>query len=116
MLDFSVPDTDATAGHTVETRPKAVAAWLDRLPYADPVTTACQLFAALHALNRHPLSADDRHALLAQYRPAVARAAASREAPLADFRVPPPAPQRQVGALLRDQRMEHRIGYKHQQR
>jgi len=113
MLDFSVPDTDATAGHTVETRPKAVAAWLDRLPYADPAATARQLFAALHALNRHPLSADDRHALLAQYRPAVARAAASLEAQLADFSVPPNAQQRQVGALLRDLRLEHSIGYKH---
>jgi len=56
MLDFSVPDIDPAMQHTV-------AAWLDRLPYASPANTAQQLVAALHALNGHPLGADDRNAL-----------------------------------------------------
>jgi cyclic-di-GMP-binding protein len=107
MLKFSVPGTDPLLQHTVETRPKAVAEWLDRLPFASPADTAQQLVTALYALNRHL-----RHALLALYRPVVARAAASLEAMLAESGVPPHAQQRQIGALLRELHIEHSIGYK----
>lgn len=112
MLSFSVPDTDPALQHTVDARPKTVAAWLDRLPFGSPADAARQLVDALHVLNRHALGADDRHALLTLYRPAVARAAASLEALLAEFAVPPTAQQRRIGALLRDLRIEHSLGYK----
>ncbi|MBW8370760.1 MAG: hypothetical protein K0M66_07285 [Thiobacillus sp.] len=112
MLNFNVPGPDPVLQHTVETRPKAVAEWLDRLPFASPADTAQQLVMALYALNRHPLGADERHALLALYRPVLARAAASLEALLADAGVPPHAQQRQIGALLRELHIEHSIGYK----
>ena len=112
MLTLNVPGTDAVLQHTAETRPKAVAEWLDRLPFASPVETAQQLVMALYALNRHPLGADDRHALLALYRPVVARAVASLEALLAESGVPPHAQQRQIGTLLRELHIEHSIGYK----
>lgn len=112
MLDLSVPDTVSISQYPVETRPKAIGAWLDRLPFASPADTARHLLMALHALNRHPLDAEDRHALMALYRPVVARAASSLEALLADSGVPPHAQQRQLGTLLRDLHIEHSIGYK----
>ncbi|MBW8329688.1 MAG: hypothetical protein K0M48_11225 [Thiobacillus sp.] len=112
MFNFITPSTDPVVQHTVETRPKTVAAWLARLPFASPTDTAQQLVMALYALNRHPLGADDRHALLALYRPVLARAATSLEALLADSGVPPHAQQRQIGALLRELHIEHSIGYK----
>jgi len=113
MLAFSLPQVEPLSQSTVETRPKAVAAWLGRLPYASPADAAQQLLAALYALNRHPLGADDRHALLTLYRPVIVRVAASLETLLAESGVPPYAQQRQVGTLLRDLQRERSLGYKH---
>jgi hypothetical protein len=112
MLNLVVPGADPVLQHTVETRPKAVADWLDRLPFASPAETAQQLVTAVYALNRHPLGADERHALMALYRPVLLRAASSLEALLAESGVPPHAQQRQIGALLRELHIEHSIGYK----
>jgi cyclic-di-GMP-binding protein len=112
MLNLTVPGADPVLQNTVETRPKAVAAWLARLPFASPADTAQQLLTALYALNRHPLGADDRHTLLALYRPVLARAVASLEAQLADSGVPPSAQAREIGTLLRELHGEHAIGYK----
>ncbi len=112
MLTLNLPGPDAALQHKVETRPKAVANWLDRLPFASPTDTAQQIVMALYGLNRHALGEDDRSALLALYRPVVARAAASLEAQLAESGVPPHAQQRQAGALLRELHIEHGIGYK----
>jgi len=111
MFDFNAPGAGPLLQQRVETRPKAVAAWLDRLPFASPMDTAQQLVAALYALNRHPLDEDERYALLALVRPAVARAAAALETLLADSGVPPHAQQRQIGALLRELHLEHSLGY-----
>jgi len=112
MLTLNIPDKDAALQHAVETRPKAVAQWLDRLPFASPTDTAQQLLVALYALNRHALGDDDRSALLALYRPVIERAAASLEAQLADAGVPPQTQQRQIGTLLRELHIELSIGYK----
>lgn len=112
MFNFIVSEADPVLMQSVETRPKAVAEWLSHLPFASPTETAQQLVTALYALNRHPLDADNRHALLALYRPVLARAAASLEALLADSGVPPHAQQRQIGALLRELHIEHGFGYK----
>ena len=113
MLTLSVPDLDPAFPHPAETRPKAVSAWLARLPYASPMETAQQLVTALYALNRRPLDEAARTTLLALYRPVVARVSASLEMLLAESGVPPHAQQRQVGALLRELQIEHGIGYKH---
>ena len=113
MLRLNIPDTDAALQHAVETRPKAVADWLGRLPFASPADTAQQLLVALYALNRHPLGEDDRSTLMALYRPVIARAAASLETLLAEAGVPPHAQQRQSGTLLRELQIEHSIAYKH---
>ncbi|MHB1187580.1 hypothetical protein [Thiobacillus sp.] len=112
MLTLNIPDKDAALQHAVETRPKAVADWLGRLPFSSPADTAQQLLIALYALNRHPLGEDDRSALLALYRPVIARAANSLESQLAEAGVPPHAQQRQIGSLLRELHIEHSIGYK----
>jgi hypothetical protein len=113
MLPFNIPGSDPVLQRTVETRPKAVSAWLGRLPFASPADTAQQLVTALYGLNRHALDEDSRSTLLALYRPVVARAAASLEAQLAESGVPPHAQQRQIGGLLRELHIEHSIGYKH---
>lgn len=114
MLTLSVPQTDnSVLQHTVETRPKATAEWLARLPFASPIDTAQQLVMALYTLNRIPLDEDDRGALLALYRPVVARAAASLETLLSESGVPPHPQQRQAGSLLGELHAEHSIGYKH---
>jgi hypothetical protein len=112
MLRLNIPDQDAVLQHAVETRPKAVADWLARLPFASPADTAQQLLVALYALNRHPLGEDDRHTLMALYRPVIERATASLEALLADAGVPPSPQLRQIGALLRELHVEHSVGYK----
>lgn len=113
MLTFSLPPLAPVNQATVETSPKAVTTWLGRLPYASPADAAQQLLAALYALNRHLLGADERHALLALYRPVIVRVAASLETLLAESGVPPYAQQRQIGALLRDLQRERSLGYKH---
>jgi hypothetical protein len=112
MLTLNIPDKDAALQHAVETRPKAVADWLGRLPFASPEGTAQQLLVALYALNRHPLGEDDRYTLMALYRPVIERAASSLESLLADAGVPPHAQHRQIGTLLRELHIEHSIGYK----
>ncbi len=114
MLTLQVPATENPAlPLTVETEPRAAAEWLARLPFANLVDTAQQLVDALHALNRHPLGEDARYTLLALYCPAVARAAASLEALLAESGVPPHAQQRQTGMLLLELLTEFSLGYKH---
>lgn len=96
----------------VETRPKTVAAWLERLPFASPADAARQLVTALYGLNRHALDEDARYALLALYRPALARAAAGLESLVGEGGVPPQPQQRHLGALLRGLHSEHAFGYK----
>ena len=115
MLTLKVPQTsNSVLQHKVETRPKATTEWLARLPFASPIDTAQQLVMALYTLNRRPLDGDDRGALLALYRPVVARAASSLETLLSESGVPPHPQQRQAGSLLGELHAEHSIGYKHQ--
>ncbi|MBT9568413.1 MAG: hypothetical protein IV085_08960 [Thiobacillus sp.] len=114
MLTLDVPQTDASLlQHKIETRPKATLEWLARLPFASPIDTAQQLVLALYTLNRVPLDEDARIALMALYRPVVARAAASLEVLLLEAGVPPPPQQRQAGTLLRELQTEYSVGCKH---
>ena len=112
MLILNIPDKDAALQSAVETRPKVVADWLGRLPFASPADSAQQLLVTLHALNRHPLGEDDRTTLMALYRPVIERATSSLESLLADAGVPPHAQHRQIGSLLRELHIEHSVGYK----
>lgn len=112
MLTPNTSGADPVLQQTPETRPKAVAEWLQRLPFASPADTARQLVMALYTLNRHAPGADEYHALVALYCPVVARVAASLESQFADSGVPPHAQQRQIGTLLRELQTELGIGYK----
>ncbi len=113
MLTLEVPLIDAGLQRAAETRPRAVAKWLALLPFASPVEAAQQLITGLYALNRNPLDADARHALLALYQPVVKRVGASLETLLAEAGVPPHARLRQTGVLLRELMIEFSIGHKH---
>jgi hypothetical protein len=114
MLSLNVPRLeDSVLQNTIETRPKAAAEWLSRLPFGSPVETAQQLIVALHTLNRRALDEDERNTLLALYRPVIARAAASLETLLVESGVPPTEQQRKAGGLLRELLTELSIGYKH---
>ncbi|MDO9221304.1 MAG: hypothetical protein Q7T90_09760 [Thiobacillus sp.] len=113
MLTLNVPSIDPAISRTVETRPKAVSAWLERLPFASPVECAQQLVTALYALNRSPLDETARYTLMQLYRPVAARVCSGLEALLVGAGVPPRAQQRQLGMLLRELQIEHSIGYKH---
>lgn len=113
MPDLSVPPVDPNLSRTLEVRPKAVSGWLARLPYASPADAAQQLLTALHAMNRSALDEDTRDALLALYRPAIARTTAGLETLLNEAGVPPHAQQRQHAALLRELAFEYVLGCKH---
>jgi len=113
MLTLGVPRIDPSISRTVDTRPKAVAAWLERLPFASPMESAQQLVTALYALNRSPLDETVRYTLMQLYRPVVVRVCRNLETLLAGFGVPPRTQQRQLGVLLRELQIEHSIGYKH---
>lgn len=113
MLTLGVPSIDPAISRTVDSRPKSVVAWLERLPFASPVESAQQLVTALYALNRSPLDEAARYTLMALYRPVVARVFGSLEMQLAGAGVPPRAQQRQLGVLLRELQIEYSTGYKH---
>lgn len=114
MPTFSIPQTDKTVlQHQVEIRPKATAEWLARLPFANAIDTAQKLVMALYTLNRMALDEDDRGALLALYRPVIARASSNIETLLSESGIPPHPQQRQAGTLLGELHAEHSIGYKH---
>lgn len=109
LLTLPAPDSSLT----VETRPKLLTPWLERLPYASPLDTAQQLLAALHALNRHSLGMEERYTLMALYRPAITRAVANLEPLMTEAGVPPLAQQRQAAILMRDLLEATSIGYQH---
>lgn len=112
MFTLNASGADPAPQRPVETRPKTVAEWLGRLPFGSPADNARQLATALYGLNRHELGADEHHALLALYRPMVARVTASLEAQFADSGAPPHPQQRQIGDLLRELQIELGVGYK----
>ncbi len=113
MPDLSVPAVDPSLSHAFESRPRALSAWLARLPYASPADAAQQLRAALHAMNRSALDDATRDALLALIRPAVARTRAGVETLLGETGVPPHAQPRQHAALLRELALENVYAHKH---
>ena len=111
-LTLSVPAIDPVQPHSVETRPKQVTEWLERLPFASPIDAAQQLLAALSGMNRMQLGEADRYKLLTLYRPAIARISQELETVLVDSGIPPLAKQRQMGAILHKLMTEQAYGYK----
>lgn len=113
MSGFSVPAVDPALRDAFEARPRQAGAWLANLPFASPPDAAYLLLNALRAMNRSALDGAARDALLALYRPAIARVSAGLERLLGDAGVPPHAQPRLHAALLCELACEHAIGYGH---
>jgi cyclic-di-GMP-binding protein len=112
MLKLTVPDLGSTPSDAVETRPKMIRAWLERLPFASPVEAARQLIVALAEMNRTPLNDAARYRCLTLMHPVIMRLAAGLEPLLAESGIPPSRNSRQAGELLRELWLEFGYGYK----
>ena len=112
MLKLTVPGLGAPPSDAVETRPKWVRAWLERLPFAHPTEAARQLTARLAEMNRTPLNEAARYRCLALMHPVIMRLAAGLEPLLAESGLPPSRNSRQAGELLRESWLELGYGYK----
>jgi hypothetical protein len=112
MLKLTVPGLGSPPSDTVETRPKWVRAWLERLPFAHPLEAARQLTATLAAMNRTPLNEAARYRCLILMHPVIMRLAAGLEPLLAESGLPPSRNSRQAGELLRELWLELGYGYK----
>lgn len=112
MLKLTVPGLGSPPSDAVETRPKWVRAWLERLPFAHPAEAARQLTARLAEMNRTPLNEAARYRCLALMHPVVMRLAAGLEPLLAESGLPPSRNSRQAGELLRELWLELGYGYK----
>jgi cyclic-di-GMP-binding protein len=111
-INLSVPTYDQALHYSVETHPKQVDEWLQRLPLASPVNAARQLLTALASMNRVQMDETTRHKQLTLYRPVIARVARELESLIAETCIPPAAKQRQIGTLMRELLVELAYGYK----
>ncbi len=68
-LRLTVPAQDAIESPNVETEPARLMAWIDHLPYANPLSTATALYESLYRLNRFPGTVHHRHELVDCYQP-----------------------------------------------
>jgi cyclic-di-GMP-binding protein len=112
MLKLTVPGLGSPPSDAVETRPKWVHAWLERLPFAHPTEAARQLTARLAEMNRTPLNEAERYRCLALMHPVIMRLAAGLEPLLAESGLPPSRNSRHAGELLRELWLELGYGYK----
>ncbi len=112
MSLLTLPAPDPALRLPFEARPKALAQWLEHLPFASPLDAGQLLATALHGLNRLTLDLTTRQDLLLLFHPAVMRAAANLEPLMTDAGVPPLAQQRQASTLLRTLMQETCVAYK----
>lgn len=111
-LKLAVPSLEQKANLTVETGPKQVKEWLDRLPMANINESARALRDGLYTLNRHKLGDDSRLKLLELYRQTASALLPGLEAQFAGSPLPLPEKQRQVANLAREILIELANGYK----
>lgn len=111
-LKLATPVPDQTANNTVETRPKQVAEWLERLPKANLFEAGRTLRDALSALNRQKLGEDARLKLLELYRATIMDMLPGMEQQLSGAALPLPEKQRQIANLARELLVEVAYGYK----
>ena len=111
MLKLTVPGLGSPPSD-VETRPKWLRAWLERLPFAHPNEAARQLSATLAEMNRSPLNETTRYRCLILMHPVIMRLAAGLKPLLAESGLPPSRNSRQAGELLRELWLELGYGYK----
>lgn len=111
-LKLATPAPDQAANIPVETHPKQVAEWLERLPKANLFEAARTLRDALSALNRHKVGEDTRLKLLELYRATVMDLLPGMEQQLSGAALPLPEKQRQIANLARELLVEIAYGYK----
>jgi len=111
-LKLATPAPDQAANNVVETRPKQVAEWLERLPKANLFEAGRTLRDALSALNRHKLGEDTRLKLLELYRATIMDLLPGMEQQLSGAALPLPEKQRQIANLARELLVEVAYGYK----
>ncbi|MFO0114197.1 MAG: hypothetical protein ACK53F_04305, partial [Betaproteobacteria bacterium] len=70
-LSLSVPVQNQSLSKDIETSPKKARAWVEALPLTRTIESGRAVAAALTALNRAKLPADDRVALAEIYRPII---------------------------------------------
>lgn len=63
-----IPEKNSDFMDDIDTRPKAIEAWIKALPMADTSTTTQQLYSLLSRTNKITLSAQDRYKLMEQLR------------------------------------------------
>ena len=105
--------SERVSAWVVETSPAEAEAWLAKLPLADSVQAAQQLYQALYTLNRMPLNADDRLLLMELYRKPVAAVSAGLQPHFARLSLPLKPRQKQLADFLCQLHMEMAYGYKH---
>lgn len=111
-LILAVPSLEQSANLTVETSPKQVKEWLDRLPMANASEAARALRDVVYALNRHKLGDDARLKLLELYRQSIASLLPALEDQFSGSPLPLPEKHRQVANLTRELLVELANGYK----
>ena len=112
MLKLELPPAEEVIDHAVDTRPRQVEAWLERLPHGSPNEVARLIVEMLTAMNRTRIGDAERYRCLIQLHPAIARVAANLEPQLAAAGVPPTQAAWQAGAQLRELLRELGYGYK----
>jgi hypothetical protein len=111
-LNLAVPSPEQSTLAPVETRPKQVAEWLERLPMANLLDASRAVRDALSALNRHKVDEDTRLKLLELYRATASELVHGMEAQFAGAALPLPEKQRQIAILTRELLVELAYGYK----
>ena len=95
-----------------ETSVDSTQQWLTRLPIADSVETARELYQALYTLNRMEMSAKARIDLMELYRQPVAQVTGKLHSRLASTGFPLSLKKKQLAEFVRDLQSEMANGYK----
>ena len=109
---LTIPVPDSNANLTVETRPKQVKEWLDRLPTSNAFEAARSLRDALSTVNRQNIPDETRLKLLELYRETIYALLPGLEERFSSTTLPLPEKQRQTANVARELLMEVGYGYK----
>ena len=109
---FTIPAERAAPPRDVETRPKAVKAWVESLPLAQPLDTARRIVMHATALNRAKLDSDDRVQVLESYRAVTSVLFDELDAVYAKATIPLGPKAREALTLTRELASQSAIGYR----
>lgn len=109
---LAVPAYDTSPNLTVETRPKQVKEWIEKLPLANGVEAGEELRAELMLTNRTKCAPDTRLKIAELYRTAIHELEGVIEARFFGGSLPLPEKNRKAAQLLRDCYSELAVAYK----